>query len=196
MSFRDEKIPYPLHFGLDIPYNYHKFDQKIIFNYFSKLDEIKFDYLICTVSIEDLKVRTNGISNNFSIYLNDYLLLSYEWKNKFVAKIHENDVTDLKNNYELIQNDMEYANHINTKYIVINFKIEMNNDLVLFSKLLRGFLTKNPDKQIFIIFDLDLGDNLRFWNQILSLCCYPPNLGVILRIQPDLPKEVIYFINN
>ena len=111
-----------------------------------------------------------------------------------MAKIHDDDLVDLNNNYQLIYNDMEYASHINTKYIIINFKIEMYNDLILFSKLIRSYITKFPTMQIYIIFDLDMGDSLRFWNQIISLCGYPQNVGVILRIQPDLPKEVSQYI--
>ncbi len=193
MGFQDGKIPYPLYFGLDIPYYYHKLDQKTVFSYFSKLDEIKFDYLISNISIEDTKIRSNGVNNNFPIYLNDYLLFSQEWKSRFVAKLHDNDCCDIKSNYEIMLNDLEYASHISTRYIIINFKIEMFNDLVIFSKLIRTFISKSPEKQVYIVFDLDSGDNLRFWNQIQSLCGYLPNLGVILRIQPDLPKEVCIY---
>jgi type II protein arginine methyltransferase len=196
MVFTTDKIPYPLNFGLDLS----RYSDLIISNsiqilpdLISKLDEQNLDYIISPVSLSDRETRINSIKNfTTPIFIDDYSLFAYEWRNKFSSKIHNDDLVNL--NEDLIKMDFDYAGHIGAKYTLINLDPFVNSNIncnfFLLNKNLKKFLTENPDKHISLQLPLSEA-GLILWEKIQSELNYLENLSLVLEIKPDLPDESV-----
>jgi len=202
MGFTTDKIPYSLEFGLDLSYyNESKefFHSNTMYELIRKLEEFKVDFVISNVSVKDHDLRHQAINQyiaSYPVFLNDSFLFSYEWKNKFRGKLHDVDLTSIKENSQLIKIDLDYCNHISSKYIVSNLipnVVEDPLDNFLFCKLIKKFFNENPDKQIYITVELSK-EGLENLKVIQSQLGYNDNLGVILKINPNLPELVIEII--
>jgi hypothetical protein len=157
----------------------------------TKLNELKIDYLISNVSIKNQIIRKESIQNfTIPIFLNDYSLLSYEWKNKFIGKTHDEDINEIKNNYELIKMDMDYCNHIGSKFIITKIYNDSEEGKYYFAKIIKRFILENPDKLVNVIVSFSK-QGLQDWNRLQSELGSIENLGLILDLHPDLPDEVI-----
>lgn len=143
MVFTVENIPYPLIMGLSVNYNTHCFNKNLIFEFVQKLEENKFDYIQCNVSMQEinekkkfLKMDTNNESN--PVYLDDYLLFSYEWRDKFATKLHQTDVESLQENMDIIMGDIEFSNHINSRHLTIPLTNNMRENIPKLTKLIKS----------------------------------------------------------
>jgi hypothetical protein len=193
MGFSTEKIPYPLNFGLDLS-NYEIFfdSDNVISDVASKLNDLKIDYIISNVSIKNQNIRHDSLQNfTKPIFIHDYSLFSYEWKNKFIGKLHDEDVEKIKEYHDLIKIDLEYNIHISSKSIITKIYHSVE-DKFIFCKLMRRFFTDNPDKLVNVIVPFT-SEGLNQWNQLQSEMGGLDNLGLILEIQPNLPDEVSLF---
>ena len=203
MGFTTDKIPYSLEFGLDLSH-YNSSDEFFHSNHLyeivRKQDEFKIDFIISNVSYKDQKIRNQALIENeinFPIFLNDCFLFSHEWKNKFRGKLHDVDLISIESNNQLIKMDLDFCNHVSSKFIVSNLSaniIEKSLDNFLFCKIIKKFFTDNPDKQINISVDFNI-EGLKYIKIIQSQLGYIENLGVILKIHPDLPDQVRKYIN-
>jgi len=142
MVFSVENIPYPLIIGVSVNYNTHNFNKSLIFDFVQKLEETKFDYIQCHVSRAELnekkkfsKMETSLDSN--PVYLDDYLLFSYEWRDKFAAKFHQADLEPIQDNIDIILGDMEFSNHINSKHLTMPLTNSMKENIPILAKLLK-----------------------------------------------------------
>lgn len=196
MVFTTDKIPYPLNFGLDLS----RYSDLIISNsiqilpdLISKLDEQNLDYIICPISLSDREIRINSLKNFTSpIFIDDYSLFAYEWRNKFTSKIHNEDLINFSE--DLIKMDFDYASHIGAKFTLINLDQLVNSNInfnfFLFNKNLKKFLTENPDKYLSLQLPLNEA-GLILWEKIQSELNFLENLSLVLEIKPDLPDESV-----
>jgi hypothetical protein len=189
MGFSSETIPYTINVGIDISAIKNDFDSTSLIDFITSLEDKKIDYIISNVSIGDQETRRNNLKEiNNPFFLDDYMLFGHEWRTKFAAKIHQEDIENIKNNFDLIEQDLDYACHINAKHININF----SKNIFLFSKIIKTFIYKNPDRQINVIIDLT-EEGMNDWVLLHKSLDYNLSVGVITRILPDLPEEVKYY---
>jgi hypothetical protein len=195
MVFTTEKIPYPLNFGIDLSNYINLVNSSELYNYIQKLEENQIDFLITPISTNDQLSRGNVLKGQFSepIFFDDYLLFSYEWKGRIISKLHDGDLNNLNECDGLVQMDLDYSNHLCTKAISLNFPNYDSKNNFLFAKLLKNFLTNNPDRQVHIQVEL----SEQGWNQVnnlLTILGYPENLSFFLKMCGNVPEEVISFI--
>lgn len=143
MVFSVENIPYPLIMGMSINYSTHNFNKNVIFDFVQKLEECNFDYIQCHVSKPSIKERKIYVSmeqnfENSPVYLDDYLLFSYEWRDKFAAKLHKTEFDQFEENLDIITGDIEYSNHINSKHITIPFTNNLQENIPKLAKLIKA----------------------------------------------------------
>jgi len=143
MVFTVENIPYPLIVGISLNYNTHSFNKNIIFDFVQKLEELKLDYIQCHVSNHLIHERKNyvsmqTISEISPVYLDDYLLFSYEWRDRFAAKLHVSDFDNFEENLDIISGDMEFSNHINAKHVTIPLTTNLRENIPKVSKLIKA----------------------------------------------------------
>lgn len=182
MGFNVENIPYLLTLGLDL----ENIDPNQIFDYITKLQELKIDYLVTNISVPDKETRKQALKDFSSpIFVDDYSLFAHEWKQKFVAKLHKDDFIDLENNFDIIYQDLEYSNHVSSRFMIFHY----SEQLFLMSKMIRKFLLTNPERQINFIIDFT-EEGLVKWKKLYSQLGYLENIGLILRFQADLPGDV------
>lgn len=189
MVFLTEKIPYGINVGLDLSDVYLN---QSLFDAITKLEEFQIDYLVNHVSIENSQIKKDYLnSENFNntIYLDEYLLFSNEWKNKFVGKLYDEDIQNInnKNSHELLQNDIEYNYHVNSRYIITTYP-KNSNQRFSFNKLLRKFINDYPERHVNIIIDFSK-EGLSEWKQIQSELGYLENVGIVLNFRADLPEQ-------
>jgi hypothetical protein len=147
MVFSVENIPYPLIIGVSLNYNTHNFNNNLIFDFVQKLEETKFDYIQCHVSRGELSEKKkflkmeNCLDSN-PVYLDDYLLFSYEWRDRFAAKLHQADLELFQDNIDIILGDIEFSNHINSKHLTITLTGSMRENIPTLTKLLKSVLVK------------------------------------------------------
>ena len=55
--------------------------------------------------------------------------------NKFITKLHHDDLMNIISNENLIYQDLEYANHINSRSIIFDFIRCESKELFLLSKI-------------------------------------------------------------
>jgi hypothetical protein len=180
MGFTTENIPYSLSIGLDVTNLMEDLNQEIIIDTVYALDENSYDYIVSHVSSND-----RGSDMTKPIFIDDYIMNSYYWKTKFVAKIHNEDMQPF--NDRLAYQDMEYAYHLNTKGVIID-NVELNN-LFIIGKMIKRYLHCYPDRQICINMDFN-EDGLFKWKQISNIIECVDNVHVMLKVLPDLPSNV------
>lgn len=190
MGFSNDKIPYDLVFGLDVTTYSDSFANNLLMDIIDKLDEYKIDYVISNVSINCQKSRKESLTNfAYPIFLNDYSLLSYEWKNKLVGKLHSADIENFQNNLDVIEIDVEYCNHINTRYILSDIPDNIYENLFSYVKMFKRFLSNSQDRMLNFIIDFN-EQGLKAWQIIHSEFGYSENISVVLKMNADLPSEV------
>jgi hypothetical protein len=195
MVFMTEKIPYSLNIGVDLSYYgdlFFNYSIEILPDILTKINQLNLDYFVTNISRRDRKLDINFSSQmeiQSPIFIDDYSLFAYEWKNKHVGRIHDVDMIDFMNNQEKFKADLEYLAHINSKFILIRFdSLVSTGEAFLFNKMVKRFLTENPDKQIHLIIDLT-EDGLKSWGKIYSSLGHIDNIGLVLQISSDLPSE-------
>ena len=244
MVFSSENIPFSLNVGLDFTLNEdYSYEQSL--QYISLLQQSNIDYIVSPISLKNQEIRRkifdleknqndkyiNENSENIintedfvkPIFVNDYQMNFFYWKNKFVSKIHNEDLTDLAKNLDIISQDLNYANYINSKSSIIeidlkkifgNEKLEkknVNNDLITINeyscdklneefylvKLIKKFLSENQGRHLSILLNFSR-ENFFFYLKLQSQISNTDNFEVILKMEENLPDEVnkiIFFVN-
>jgi hypothetical protein len=189
MGFTTDNIPYPLNIGIDISNIINALDNNLISDCVMKLEENNLDFIISPISSFNKNERINALNEMLHpIFLDDFILLSHEWKNKFVSELHHEDLLDLSSNENLIYQDFEYANHIYCRSVIFDYISYESKELFLLSKMIKN-LSYFPDRQINFIFDFNYEDLLK-WKKLNAIVGYAENLSIILNILPDLPEEL------
>jgi len=135
-----ENVPFSLSIGLDLTLN-EDFDFNNALTYINTLQELNVDYIVSPISIKNQELRKNVCkfekslnsinkkkdeSSNFDkpIFVNDLQMKFFYWKNKFISKIHDIDLEDIPKNFDIINQDLNYANYINSKSSILEIDIE------------------------------------------------------------------------
>lgn len=140
MVFITENVPFSLSIGLDLSLN-EDYDYDNALTYITTLQEINIDYIVSPISKINQDLRRNvsriektlnnseikkveNINFDKPIFINDFQMKFFYWKNKFISKIHVEDLEDIPKNFDIISQDLNYANYINSKSSVLEIDIE------------------------------------------------------------------------
>ncbi len=141
MVITSENVPFGLSIGLDLTQN-EEYSYDFASTYIATLQELNIDYIVSPISVQNQEIRRNLVKaekainnqttldkNNIGkiekpIFVNDFQMKFFYWKNKFISKIHDIDLTDIPNNFDIITQDLNYANYINSKSSIIEIDLE------------------------------------------------------------------------
>jgi len=141
MVITTENAPFSLSIGLDLSLN-EDYIYEDAFKYISSLQVINIDYIISPISVKNQDLRkkkfiadknlnssnclklTENTDSEKPIFINDFQMKFFYWKNKFISKIHQEDLDDIPSNFDIISQDLNYANYINSKSSIIEIDLE------------------------------------------------------------------------
>jgi hypothetical protein len=185
MGFKVDNIPYGLNFGLDL--ESYNLKQEQISNAVFALEANKLDFLINPISLGGHTNTTN--SNDIPIFLDDFMLFSYEWKDKFITKVRTEHI--MAKQYDLISQDIEYSYHLSARSIIMDMRKDFSTEeLYQLIRIMKKFINSYPEKTVNLIIDFDK-NGLDKWKRIISMLGYIDNVSVCLRMGADLPEQVI-----
>ena len=94
-------------------------------------------------------------------------------------------------NMDLILQDIEFSNHLNAQFVALDYQQEFNtNNFYFTNKLIKTITKENKKNNFYLILDMSR-NSLDLWNKILSMCDYPENLGVILKMGKEVPENSV-----
>ena len=209
MPYSCQEIPYSLSIGIDISKNEIEKEKELDFpieiiksNEFSN-----YDYLITPISIKDKNLRKKFPNENSNpIFIDDYYSISSSlFKNQIIAKLHDEDFNNIKENLDIINKDLDYCNHISVKYINLKYSFLQNSEEnFIFLQMIKIYLKTNPDRKI--NFEIEFSnEGLNIYRKLISsLEEYYQNIGMSLIIQKQIPENfkeilneiVVFNINN
>lgn len=219
MVLSSDNVPFCIALGLDLTEN-EDFDFNKTSNWLNELTNINVDYIVSHISIKDQKLRRNfcqkipkqkidleNFQENEPILINDFQMKFHMWKNKFISKIHEEDLKKISENFDLITQDLNYANYINSKSSILeidlekifeNFNFQENenvkeNELLSYEfylvKLIKQFFSENVGRHLSISLNFTK-NNFFFYTKLQNLVKNVDNFEVLLKIDNELPDEV------
>lgn len=219
-----ESVPFSISIGLDLSYN-EEYSYDMAFEYITNLQQSNIDYIVSTISIKDQEARRNfynrekrktreniNINEENPLFINDFQMKFPYWKNKFISKIHDEDLTDIRKNFDIISQDLNYANYINSKSssleisdlnkifslnkaeildekentVFVSSDLQYNFCLV---KLIRQFFAENVGRHLSLFLNFTK-DNYFLYSKLQSQINHFDNFEVILKIDDELPDEV------
>jgi len=189
MGYQEKGIPYAIFFGLNINFSKHKLDNKTVSKYITGLKGINFDYVITNVSSESQDDRRSRVKTS-PTFINELLFSTRKWNYHHVTKLHLSDLKDY-GNMDLILQDIEFSNHLNSQFVVIDYQREFNiNNFFFANKFIKTITSEYKKNNFYLVLDMDR-ESLHLWYKLFSMCDYPQNLGIILKMGKEIPEESI-----
>lgn len=208
-----ESVPFSMSIGLDLSLN-EEFDFNNALTYINTLQEINIDYIVSPISIKNQEIRrnvcriekslnsTNDKKIEFSnydkpIFINDFQMKFFYWKNKFISKIHDIDLEDIPQNYDIISQDLNYANYINSKSSILEIDLKkiIEKDLINLKNISnekgkeKDIIENQTDSNVYNKTKLQCG----FYLVKLIKQFFAENIGRHLTIILKFTKENYYF---
>jgi hypothetical protein len=193
MVLSSDNNPFSIALGLDLTEN-EDFDFNKTSHWLSQLTTINIDYIVSNISIKDPKIRKNfckNINQNLDnseenklgpILINDFQMKFHMWKNNFISKIHNEDLKNISENFDIITQDLNYANYINSKSSILEINLE---DIFENKNKNKNFIGNNNKNvsDINAIIDIDI-------NNTSSICILQNEFILVKLIKQFLSENI------
>jgi len=210
-----DSVPFSLSIGLDLSFN-EDYDYNNALAYINMLQEINIDYIVSPISKKNQELRRNvcnfektlynsdlikaeNMKYDKPIFINDFQMKFFYWKNKFISKIHEIDLEDIPKNFDIISQDLNYANYINSKSSIL--EIDLENIFISDKPCIEDKNSINETQKI--SFDKDVSNELNkfklqneFYLVKLIKQFFAENIGRHLTIMLEFNKDNYYFYSK